>query len=52
MVRSKYPEIIRHPKATFEGVLPLKGKVHYIENDCRDIWEWAEKVYEFAKSID
>ena len=30
----------------------LKGKVHYIENDCRDIWEWSEKVYEFAKSID
>ena len=81
----KYPEIIRHPKASFEGVLPLKvkdevvlkdwvhaiivplsekenterfvpdalkGKVHYIENDCRDIWEWSEKVYEFAKSID
>ena len=81
----KYPEILRHPKASFEGVLPLKvkdevvlkdwvhaiivplsekenterfvpdalkGKVHYIENDCRDIWEWSEKVYEFAKSID
>ena len=30
----------------------LKEKVHYIENDCSDIWEWSEKVYEYAKSID
>lgn len=80
----KYDEIIKHPQATFEGVLPLKikdevilkdwihaiivpmaertniekivpaeltDKVHYVENDCHDIWEWSEKVYEFAKKI-
>lgn len=81
----KYNEIVKHPNAVFEGVLPLKiknevvladwihaiivpekeknriesyvpealkEKVHYIENDCYDIWEWSEKVYEYAKNID
>lgn len=23
----------------------LKDKVIYIENDCKDIWDWSEKVY-------
>ena len=23
----------------------LKSKVVYIENDCKDIWDWSEKVY-------
>ena len=23
----------------------LKHKVMYIENDCKDIWDWSEKVY-------
>ncbi len=23
----------------------LKSRTIYIENDCRDIWEWSEKVY-------
>ena len=81
----KYNEIVKHPNAVFEGVLPLKiknevvladwihaiivpekeknriesyvpealkEKVYYIENDCSDIWEWSEKVYEYAKNID
>ena len=79
-----YDKLIRHPDATFEGVLPLKvknrivlkdwvwaivvptnyksafeahvpsdlkSKVHYLKNDCADIWEWSEKVYEYAKSL-
>ena len=83
--RQKYNEIVKHPNAVFEGVLPLKiknevvladwihaiivpekeknriesyvpealkEKVYYIENDCSDIWEWSEKVYEYAKNID
>ena len=29
----------------------LSGKVHYIKNDTRDIWEWSEKVYEYAKQL-
>lgn len=80
----KYDEIIRHPYAVFEGVLPLKikdevilkdwvhsvviplaekektenhiplnlkNKVHYIENDCKDIWKWSEKVYEYIRKL-
>ncbi len=27
-------------------------KVHYLENDCKDIWHWSEKVYDYIKSID
>ena len=74
----RYDELIRHPGATFAGVLPLKVRdevilaewVHtiiipealrvmmaphippelqvlviYVENDCKDIWDWSEKVY-------
>ena len=74
----KYEELINHPNAICDGVLPMKVKdeialcdwvykivipmelkeklesyipcdlgdrVIYIENDCRDIWEWSEKVY-------
>ena len=29
----------------------LKSKVYYVQNDCRDIWEWSEKVYEFARAL-
>ena len=74
----KYDKLITHPKAVFDGVLPvkvkdeielndwvyrivvpmelknkmehsipssLKNKIIYVENDCRDIWDWSEKVY-------
>ena len=80
----RYDELIRHPDAVFEGVLPLKikdevilkdwvyaivvpetcrqiiephvsetliHKVRYVCNDCRDIWEWSEKVYEEVRSL-
>lgn len=26
----------------------LKGRVHYLERDGEDIWEWSEKVYQFT----
>ena len=29
----------------------LSGKVHYIANDTRDIWQWSEKVYEYVKRL-
>ena len=29
----------------------LKMRVHYIENDCPDIWAWSEKVYEYVKAL-
>ena len=81
----RYNKLIRHPGATFEGVLPLKIKnevvlndwkptiiaptvyrhilephitenlksnVHFLQYDCNDIWEWSEKVYEFAKVVE
>ena len=78
----RYTDLIRHPGAVFEGVLPLKirdevvlndwvsaiivpeihrlqvepavpeglmSRVHFLRNDCKDIWEWSEKVYEYVK---
>lgn len=24
----------------------LKDKIIYVENDCKDIWDWSEKVYQ------
>lgn len=23
----------------------LQPKIRYVANDCKDIWEWSEKVY-------
>lgn len=40
--KSKFKEII--PKA-------LSQKVHYIANDCKDIWDWSEKVYSFVEKL-
>ena len=80
----RYHDLIHHPGAVFEGVLPLKirhevilkdwvaavavpenerqavephipedlrSRVHFLPNDCRDIWEWSEKVYEYVKAL-
>lgn len=74
----KYKDLVKHPSAVFDGVLPLKVKAEvvlkdwllamvvptslkekvenyipsdlrertvYVENDCKDIWDWSEKVY-------
>ncbi len=42
------PEIYRNE---FEPHIPseLEEKVFFINNDCKNIWEWSEKVYEFLK---
>ncbi|MBQ7086722.1 MAG: phosphate ABC transporter ATPase, partial [Clostridia bacterium] len=76
----RYDELIKHPGAVFDGVLPLKikdgvvlddwlykivipapfrkdisipknlnDKVVFVEYDCKDIWEWSEKVYNIIK---
>ena len=78
----RYDDLIRHPGAVFEGVLPLKirdevvlkdwvsaiivpeihrqqveqavpkelrPRVHFLRNDCKDIWEWSEKAYEYVR---
>jgi len=36
-------------RAAFEKIVPhnLSDRVFYIENDCKDIWEWSDKVYNF-----
>lgn len=74
----RYEQLIAHPNAEFDGVLPvkvkdelclsdwvhkivipmkwqdtlatciptnLKDKIIYIKQDCKDIWDWSEKVY-------
>ena len=28
----------------------LKDRVIYIENDCKDIWDWSEKVYRMIEN--
>lgn len=30
----------------------LKDKVIYVENDCKDIWDWSEKVYCIIENIE
>ena len=34
-------------KYELEKYIPdeLKNRVVYIKNDCKDIWDWSEKVY-------
>lgn len=78
----KYEQLLRHPNAICDGVLPLKVKdeiilcdwvykivipidlkdklekyipddlkdrIIYVENDCKDIWDWSEKVYDIIE---
>ena len=42
------PEVYRE---TITGHISeeLWGRVYYLPNDCKDIWEWSEKVYEFVR---
>ena len=41
-------------KAVFENVIPanLADRVFYIENDCQDVWEWSDKVYDFVVDLE
>jgi len=78
----RYEQLISHPNAICDGVLPMKVKdaiilddwvykiviplklkavlepyipinlidrIIYVENDCKDIWEWSEKVYRIVE---
>ena len=40
-------------KSEFEPLITseFRNKVHYVLNDCKDIWQWSEKVYEFARML-
>ena len=44
------PEIYRE---AFAGHIPeeLRDRVYYLPNDCKNIWEWSEKAYEFVREI-
>lgn len=39
---------------TFSFIIPdnIKNKTYFIENDCKDIWEWSEKVYSFVEGLE
>ena len=39
-------------KDRIESFIPfeLKDRIIYIENDCKDIWDWSEKVYRVIES--
>ena len=39
-------------KARIEKAVPfnLADRVFYIENDCKDVWAWSEKVYNFVSN--
>ena len=45
------PEIHRQE---VEPAVPkeLRPRVHFLPNDCKDIWEWSEKVYEYVRKND
>jgi hypothetical protein len=54
---SDYISAIIIPKiyeSDLRPVIPksLLDKVHYLENDCKDIWYWTEKVYDYIESIE
>ncbi len=79
----QYEQLLKHPNAVCDGVLPMKvqdeiilkdwvykivipmklkkqleshipcdliDRIIYIDNDCKDIWEWSEKVYRIIES--
>lgn len=41
-------------KDKIETYIPdnLKDRIIYIENDCKDIWDWSEKVYSIIEKSD
>ena len=40
-------------KMEFSDIIPssIMKKTFFIQNDCKDIWDWSEKVYDFVKTI-
>ena len=51
---SDWVDIIIIPSAereAFEAIIPyeLESRTFYLDNDCKDIRSWSEKVYEFVK---
>ena len=50
---NKFQFVLNNTHIIFEPHIPseLEEKVYYICNDCKNIWEWSEKVYEFVKRV-
>ena len=44
--------IPKEHEGEFRNIIPtgLLDKVFYIDNDCKDIWDWSDKVYNFIVS--
>lgn len=40
-------------KDRMDRVIPaaLKDRTFYLVNDCKDIWSWSEKVYQFVDNL-
>jgi len=40
-------------KSDFVDIIPknIITKIHYIENNCKDIYDWSEKVYNFIQKL-
>lgn len=40
-------------KFKLEAAIPsnIKDKVIYVENDCKDIWDWTEKIYRTIENM-
>lgn len=41
-----------YAKSELESYIPdnLKDRVMYVENDCKNIWDWSEKVYRLIEN--
>lgn len=41
-------------KDDFSGLIPsaISDRVYYIKNDCKNIWDWSEKVFEFVENLE
>jgi hypothetical protein len=40
-------------KSKVESIVPkgLIDNTYYLENDCKDVWDWSEKVYKFVEEL-
>lgn len=40
-------------KEEIQNIIPLNlaDKIHYLTNDCKDIWDWSEKVYGYIERL-
>lgn len=39
-------------KKEFLDFKKYKSKIHFIKNDCHDIWDWSQKVYDYVSRLD